>query len=178
MNIEDLAVQGRRSIYGNLAERNYSEVLRYRNNTLKNMFSDSQSMNHRNQVVANIKGVSYIDDAKSIKPNSTWFTFEQTNSPIIWILEADRNMSNLASLIGEVKQKVHTLIMVGDCVTEIKKTFAGLANLIQASDLEEAVKTAYFFANEPDVVIYSPASGNEENVEINGSRFLNFVNDL
>jgi UDP-N-acetylmuramoylalanine-D-glutamate ligase len=87
-------------------------------------------------------------------------------------------MGNLASLIGEVKQKVHTLIMVGDCVTEIKKTFAGLANLIQASDLEEAVRTAYFFANEPDVVIYSPASGNEENVEINGSRFLNFVNDL
>lgn len=178
MNIEDLAVQGRRSVYGNLAERKYSEVLRYRNETLKNMFSDSKSMNHRNQIVANIKGVSYIDDAKSIKPNSTWFTFEQTNNPIIWILEADRNICNLTSLINEVKHKVHTLIVVGYCIEEIKKTFTGLTNLIQANNLEEAVKTAYFFANEPDVVIYSPASGNEENVENNGKRFLDFVNDL
>lgn len=55
MNIEDLAVQGRRSLYGNLAERNYSEYIRSRNNTLHNMFSDSRSMRHKNEVVANIK---------------------------------------------------------------------------------------------------------------------------
>lgn len=83
MNIEDLAVQGRRSLYGNLAERNYSEYIRSRNNTLHNMFSDSRSMRHKNEVVANIKGVNYVDDAKSVKPNSTWFTFEQTSNPII-----------------------------------------------------------------------------------------------
>ncbi|MBO5963420.1 MAG: hypothetical protein U0K83_03490 [Bacteroidales bacterium] len=178
MNIEDLAVQGRKSIYGNLAERNYSEMLRYRNNTLRSMFSDRQSMNHKNQVVANIKGVSYIDDARSIKPNSTWFTFEQTNNPIIWILDPSEGIKDLTCLIGEVKQKVHTLIIVGEDIANVKKTFVGLTNLIQAANLEEAVKTAYFFANEPDVVIYSPASGSEEQVDINGKRFLRLVNDL
>lgn len=178
MNIEDLAVQGRRSLYGNLAERNYSEYIRSRNNTLHNMFSDSRSMRHKNEVVANIKGVNYVDDAKSVKPNSTWFTFEQTSNPIIWILEAGENIQELTSLIDEVKQKVHTLIMVGEDRANIKKTFSTITNFIQLNTLEEAVKTAYYFANEPDVVIYSPASGNEQEAETNGERFLNFVNNL
>ncbi len=178
MNIEDLAVQGRRKIHGNLAERTYSEVARLRNTTLRNMLLDSQTLRHRNEVIATIKGVEYIDDSKSITPNSTWFTFERTYSPIIWILELTNNVGDLTSLADSVKQKVHTLIIAGERNAAVQKTFSGLTNLIQVNDLEEAVKTAYFFANEPDVVIYSPACGNGENVERNGERYYKLVNDL
>jgi UDP-N-acetylmuramoylalanine-D-glutamate ligase len=93
-------------------------------------------------------------------------------------LDPSEGIKDLTCLIGEVKQKVHTLIIVGEDIANVKKTFVGLTNLIQAANLEEAVKTAYFFANEPDVVIYSPASGSEEQVDINGKRFLRLVNDL
>lgn len=177
MNIEDLAVQGRK-IYGNLAERNYSDMVRMRNETLKNMLLDKRALLHKNQVVANIKGVDYIDDSKSIKPNSTWYTFESTNSPIIWILELGTEVGDLTSLTEVVKQKVCTLILTGEQNAAVQKTFSGLTNLIRVNNLEEAVKTAYFFANSPDVVIYSPANGSEENIDANGQRFLKLVNDL
>lgn len=93
-------------------------------------------------------------------------------------MEAGENIQELTSLVDEVKQKVHTLIMVGEDRANIKKTFSTITNFIQLNTLEEAVKTAYYFANEPDVVIYSPASGNEQEAETNGERFLNFVNNL
>ncbi len=178
MNIEDLAVQGRKTIHGNLAERTYSELTRMRNETLQRMFSDSRALKHRNQVIATIKGVNYIDDSKSITPNSTWFTFERTNNPIIWILELTTNVKDLSSLIDAVRQKVHTLIVAGEKNPAVQKTFSGLTNLIQVTNLEEAVKTAYFFANEPDVVIYSPACGEAIKIEENGERYSKFVNDL
>lgn len=177
MTIEQLATQGR-EIYSTLAGRQYTEVSRLRNETLKSMFASSDSFNHRQQLITTIKGVKYIDDSKSINTNATWFTFERTGNPIIWILEIEDLEASFHSLISQVKEKVHTLIVVGEKDNKASKTFSGLTNLITVSNLSEAVKMAYYFANEPDVVIYSPANGNEENIEKNANRFLQLVNEL
>ena len=130
------------------------------------------------QIIANIKGVNYIDDSKSINPNATWFSFETIGNPIIWILEIEDENQSYVSLTNSVKEKVHTLIVVGGNDNKIFKTFNGLTNLIQVNSLSDAVKMAYYFANEPDVVIYSPANGSEENIENNANRFLQLVNEL
>jgi UDP-N-acetylmuramoylalanine--D-glutamate ligase len=177
MTIDKLATQGR-TVYSTLAERQYSEVSRLRNETLRSMFGSKENSKHKKQVIANIKGVKYIDDSKSINPNSTWFSFETICNPIIWILEIDDVNESFVSLTNSVKEKVHTLIIVGEKDNSISKIFNGLTNLIQVNNLSEAVKMAYYFANEPDVVLYSPANGKEENIEYNANRFLQLVNEL
>ncbi len=177
MTIDKLATQGR-TVYSTLAGRQYSEISRLRNETLKSMFASKEAAKHKKQLVANIKGVKYIDDSKSITPNSTWFTFETIGNPIIWILEIDDENANFLSLTNSVKEKVHTLIVVGEKNNSMSKIFSGLTNLIQVNNLSDAVKMAYYFANDPDVVIYSPANGCEENIEDNANRFLQLVNEL
>ncbi|MEE0889149.1 MAG: hypothetical protein U0L22_03560 [Bacteroidales bacterium] len=177
MTIDKLATQGR-TVHSTLAGRQYSEIAMLRNETLRNMFGSKENYKHKKQVIANIKGVRYIDDTKSITPNSTWFTFETIGNPIIWILEIQDNMVDLSSLASSVKEKVHTLIMVGENNQKITKLFNGLTNLIQVKDLSNAVKMAYYFANEPDVVLYSPANGKQESVENNAERFVQLVNEL
>ncbi len=177
MTIDKLATQGR-TIYSTLAGRQYSEISRLRNETLKSMFASKDEVKHKKQVVANIKGVKYIDDSKSITPNSTWFTFETIGNPIIWILEIEDETANFLSLANSVKEKVHTLIVVGGRNNSLSKIFSGLTNLIQVNNLSDAVKMAYYFANEPDVVLYSPANGCEENIEDKANRFLQLVNEL
>ncbi len=177
MTIDKLATQGR-TIHATLASRQYSEISRLRNETLRSMFAGKESLNHKQEVIATIKGVRYIDDSKSINPNATWFTFERIGNPIIWILEIEDREENFVSLINPVKEKVHTLILVGEKDNKASKVFSGLTNLIQVANLAEAVSMAYYFANEPDVVVYSPANGKEENVEYNANRFLQLVNEL
>lgn len=177
MTIDKLATQGR-TIYSTLAGRQYSEISRLRNETLKSMFASKDEVKHKKQVVANIKGVKYMDDSKSITPNSTWFTFETIGNPIIWILEIEDETANFLSLANSVKEKVHTLIVVGGRNNSLSKIFSGLTNLIQVNNLSDAVKMAYYFANEPDVVLYSPANGCEENIEDKANRFLQLVNEL
>lgn len=177
MTIDKLATQGR-TVYSTLAGRQYSEIAMLRNETLRNMFGSKENYKHKKQVIATIKGVRYIDDSKSITPNSTWFTFETIGGPIIWVLEIKDNSIDLSSLANAVKEKVHTLIIVGENNQTNTKLFNGLTNLIQVKDLSNAVKMAYYFANEPDVVLYSPANGKEEDIENNASRFLQLVNEL
>jgi UDP-N-acetylmuramoylalanine-D-glutamate ligase len=84
----------------------------------------------------------------------------------------------LEEVVNLVKEKVHTLIIVGERDNKVSRVFNGLTNLIQVSNLAEAVGMAYYFANEPDVVVYSPANGSEENIEYNANRFLQLVNEL
>lgn len=177
MTIDKLATQGR-TVYTTLAGREYSEISRLRNETLKSMFASKETNKHKKQVIANIKGVKYIDDARSINPNSTWFTFETIGNPIIWILEIEDSTEDFFSLTNSVKEKVHTLIIVGEKNNKVTKIFNGLTNLIQVNTLSEAVKMAYYFANEPDFVIYSPANGKEENIDNNANRFVQLVNEL
>jgi UDP-N-acetylmuramoylalanine--D-glutamate ligase len=177
MTIDKLATQGRR-VYSTLAGRQYSEIAMLRNETLRSMFASKENYKHKKQIIANIKGVRYIDDSKSITTNSTWFTFETIGTSVIWILEIKDNTVDFSSLANSVKEKVHTLIIVGENNQRTTKLFHGLTNLIQVNNLSEAVKMAYYFANEPDVVLYSPANGREEDIENNANRFLQLVNEL
>lgn len=177
MTIDKLATQGKK-IHSTLAGRQYSEIAMLRNETLRNMFGSKENNKHKKQVIANIKGVRYIDDSKSITPNSTWFTFETIGSSVIWIMEIQDSSVDFSSLANSVKEKVHTLIIFGENNQRITKLFNGLTNLIQVNNLSEAVKMAYYFANEPDVVLYSPANGKEDNIENNANRFLQLVNEL
>ncbi len=178
MTIERLATQGRKYIPKTLSERNYEDVFKSRNTTLKNMLADKSCFKHKNEIIATIKGVNYVDDAKSITSNSTWFTLEMTSNPIIWILEFNGDYKQLSNMRNIVKQKVHTLIIISKQSDGISKLFTGLTNVIQSEDLVAAVKTAYYFASSPDFVIYSPASGNKEEIEAKGNNFAHLVRSL
>lgn len=178
MTIERLATQGRKYIPQTLSERNYEEIFKSRNNTLRNMLVDKSCFKHKNEIIATIKGVNYIDDAKSITSNSSWFTLEMTSNPVIWILEFNGDCKQLSNMKNIVKQKVHTLIIISKQSNSISQLFTGLTNVIQAEDVDSAVKTAYYFASAPDFVVYSPASGNEEDIELKGNNFAHLVRSL
>ena len=125
MTIDKLATQGRR-VYSTLAGRQYSEIAMLRNETLRSMFASKENYKHKKQIIANIKGVRYIDDSKSITTNSTWFTFETIGTSVIWILEIKDNTVDFSSLANSVKEKVKDdiyQIKNGEFLTKIDKYF-------------------------------------------------------
>jgi UDP-N-acetylmuramoylalanine--D-glutamate ligase len=95
MTIEELAVQGRKRTYTTSAERNYDNIYKMRNKALISAFGAiSQTPNisaqetHRNNKIATINGVNYIDDSYSFTTNATWFTLYQSTKQVIWILKS------------------------------------------------------------------------------------------
>ncbi|MDA9564255.1 hypothetical protein N9R81_06250 [Flavobacteriales bacterium] len=113
---------------------------------------------HRLELVNSINGVDYINDSKATDVNSTWYSLECMDKPVVWIvgvsdMETDYNVfsklvsSNVKAIVclGEnVDGNLNALIERVDCFSE-------------ASSVSEAVEISKSLASTGDVVLFSPA---------------------
>jgi UDP-N-acetylmuramoylalanine--D-glutamate ligase len=179
MTIEELAIQGRRSQYLSNAERTYNNIYKMRKKSLISTFlaADSkQKIAHSNNIIATIKGVNYIDDSSSITPNATWFTLYKSTKPLIWIFKnLNKDEIDFSEFITTIKEKVKCIIIID--TQDIKPQFP-LIEKITVKDMQEAVNTAYKLSSNDYNVIFSPASGNEQQAEQEYEKFTSCVYDL
>ncbi|MBP6429163.1 MAG: hypothetical protein KA273_02065 [Bacteroidales bacterium] len=178
MNIELLAKQGAKKVYTNLAGRTYDEIL-FKRKDLYNMFALNKEEKYKSELVATIKGVNYVNDAFSTNNNITWFTMEQIGSKIIWIVSNDLEAKDYASLMSVCEQKVSVLIVFGENTNMLKSTFKDIIpTILPVNDMNDAVLLASAVAEGGDVVLYSPANGEREDIEKRGLGFSSSVNNL
>lgn len=179
MTIEDLAIQGRDANLSS-AERTYDNIYKMRNKTLMNTFL-KRDMGHRNQLTATINGVQFIDDSLALSPNATWFTFYQTNEPIVWIVEnLSKKDIDLKEQVATIKEKVKTVIVI-DGEKESKKMLSQLrkvTNIVETDEMSKAVELGFHLAAEGMKVIYSPASGTSDQALLRGMEYNTCVNNL
>ncbi|MDR1725082.1 MAG: hypothetical protein LBR28_01655 [Bacteroidales bacterium] len=167
-----------------LASRNYASIANVRKRVLQQMFEYNGIQNHRMREVATVKGVKFIDDAAALCANSTWFMLESLNQNAIWIIGCERyyelkskNYEELSTLIPSASEKVRILINIGN--EDRLKPFVGIVpTMINVANVEEAVKIAYEYASNDDVVVFSPACGEKENVSINATNYIRAINEL
>lgn len=178
MNIDLLAKQGVKKVYTNLAGRTYDEVL-FKRKEFYNMFATQREEKNRRELVATIKEVNYINDACSINNNITWFTMEQISNKIIWIADDDSGTRDYSSLMSVCGEKVSALICFGEKIEKLKSTFQGIIpSILPVNNINDAVLLASAMAEEKNIVLYSPANGNEGDIERRGIEFCMAVNNL
>ncbi|MDD4684559.1 MAG: hypothetical protein PHD45_04920 [Bacteroidales bacterium] len=178
MNMELLAKQGAKKVYTNLAGRTYDEIL-FKRKDLYNMFALKKDEKNKMELVATIKDVNYINDAFSTNNNITWFSMEQIPSKIIWIVNDDFGTKDYTSLKSVCEEKVSVLIVFGKNTAKLKSTFQDIIpTILSVNNMNDAVLLAHAVAEEKDVVLYSPANGNTEDIEKRGLDFCSKVNNL
>ncbi len=178
MTLEGLAKQGREKIYSSLAGRNYNEIISKRS-SLMLCFSKIEEIEHKREFVAKIKEISFVNDARSINANSTWFTMENITNRIVWILDIDNTEMDFTLLFPICREKVGNIICFGANKEKGVEIFNGLVSgVYEVNNIQEAVIFANAIAENDDVVLYSPANGNREDVEIKGNAFRKAVNEI
>ena len=159
-----------------------SKILQIRKESIKQSLSDLNSIEHRQDLVATINGVMYYDDSGAENVNATWFTFENIVSPVIWIAGGYDRDTDFKDLKHVAKKKVKTLICIGKYNANLKNAFQrDIKDIYEVKDLEEAVDTASFLANEDDVVLFSPACKSDKEDETyieRGKQFTEIVKRL
>ncbi|MBR1769656.1 MAG: hypothetical protein IJ748_04280 [Bacteroidales bacterium] len=161
-------------------EKAYQNIYKMRNKALMNMFV-RQSTVHKNQYVATICGVSFFDDAFALSPNATWFTFYQSTSSVVWILEnlGDSDI-DFSEQLDVIKDKVEQIVIIdsehgaGINTEQLRK----VSNVSVVSSMKEAVEHAYHIAAKDMAVIYSPASGIPETAQERAKEFSKNVHSL
>lgn len=182
MTLDELSLKGRHNVYNSMAAGIAGQLLRIRKEVIRESLSDFQGVEHRLEYVLRIHGIDFINDSKATNVNSTWYALESMNRKVVWIAGGIDKGNDYSVLSDLVRERVRALVCLGRDNSKLKKVFSPLiSTIIEASAMEEAVRSAYYLAKNGDTVLLSPACASFdlfENFEDRGRQFKNCVRNL
>jgi UDP-N-acetylmuramoylalanine--D-glutamate ligase len=181
MSIYDFALKGKHNQYNTMAATVAGATMDIRKNKIREAVQTFQSLEHRMESVAMIRGVEFINDSKATNVNSTWYALESMTKPTVLIL-GGIDKGNDYSLIKElVQEKVKAIVCMGTDNQKIHEAFDGVVNVVDTASAENAVRTSFELSTVGDVVLLSPACASFDlfrNYEDRGKQFKEAVMSL
>ncbi|MBX2931017.1 MAG: UDP-N-acetylmuramoyl-L-alanine--D-glutamate ligase [Chitinophagaceae bacterium] len=182
MSIYDFAIKGKHNNYNTMAAGIAAATLGIRKDKIREAVKDFQSLEHRMEFVATVRGVEFINDSKATNTNSTWFALESMTKPTVLILGGS-DKGNDYSLIEElVIEKVKAIVCMGADNDKIVEAFKDkVPVVVEADSAKKAVNAAFRLSTKGDVVLLSPACASFDlfkNFEDRGIQFKEAVKEL
>jgi UDP-N-acetylmuramoylalanine--D-glutamate ligase len=111
---------------------------------------------HRSQWVADVNGVSYINDSKGTNVGATLAAVLGTAAPVVLIAGGEGKNQDFSS-IQALRGKLRHAVLIGRAADSLAAVLAGVCEVERAASLEEAVRAAARAARPGDAVLLSPA---------------------
>jgi UDP-N-acetylmuramoylalanine--D-glutamate ligase len=157
--VSDLGLLGRHNIANALAALALGKAARLPMPAMLKVLREFQGLEHRCQPVAEIGGVSYVNDSKGTNPGATEAALRG--------LAADRNILLIAGGVGKgadfsqlresVAAHCKRVILMGEAAEEMRASLESCAEILLADSLESAVSLAAQNSISGDCVLLSPA---------------------
>ncbi|MGB3005443.1 MAG: UDP-N-acetylmuramoyl-L-alanine--D-glutamate ligase [Chitinophagaceae bacterium] len=182
MSVFDFALKGKHNQYNTMAACVAATTMDIRKDKIRDAVQNFQSLEHRMEHVAIVRGIDFINDSKATNVNSTWYALESMTKPTVLIL-GGVDKGNDYSLIEElVKEKVKAIICLGTDNRKLHEAFGKkVSTIVNTTTAVEAVQAAFHFAEKGDVVLLSPACASFDlfkNYEDRGGQFKKAVKEL
>jgi UDP-N-acetylmuramoylalanine--D-glutamate ligase len=112
---------------------------------------------HRAQWIADVRGVTYIDDSKGTNVGATIAAVAGMRGPLVMILGGDGKQQDFTPLAAAFRGKVRHALLIGRDREAIGRVLEGIATLERCDSLEDAVRAAARAASPGETVLLSPA---------------------
>ena len=182
MSIDDFKLKGKHNQLNSMAASLAATAVDIRKDKIREALQTFESLEHRMESVATIRGVEFINDSKATNVNSTWFALESMEKPTILILGGVDKGNDYSTMFEMVTEKVKAIICLGSDNLKIHSAFGEIVStIIDTNSAEDAVKEAFKFATKGDVVLLSPACASFDlfkNYEDRGNQFKQAVKSL
>ena len=182
MSIYQFALQGKHNASNSMAAGIVADLMGIRKDLIRQSLQDFESLEHRMEQVAFVRGIEFINDSKATNVNSTWYALESMQKNVVWIAGGVDKGNEYESLLPLVKQRVKALICLGKDNEKLKQAFGDVVETIEETQLmNSAVRMAYYLAEKDDVVLLSPACASFDlfnNYEDRGNQFKQAVREL
>jgi UDP-N-acetylmuramoylalanine--D-glutamate ligase len=182
ITISDLAIQGKHNLYNSMASGISAKILDIRNETIRESMGSYKNIPHRIEFVANISGISFINDSKATNVNSVWYALESIKTDVILIMGGVDKGNDYTMLKSLVKEKVKAIICLGKDNKALHDAFEDdVEIMVNTFSASEAVQIAYHMAKKGSTVILSPACSSFDlfkNYEDRGDQFKAAVKEL
>ncbi|MBL7759200.1 MAG: UDP-N-acetylmuramoyl-L-alanine--D-glutamate ligase [Sediminibacterium sp.] len=182
MSIYDFALKGKHNQSNTMAAGIAAATIGIRKEKIREAVKNFNSLEHRMEFVAMVRGVEFINDSKATNVNSTWYALESMNKPTILILGGTDKGNDYSLIEDLVKEKVKAIICMGVDNKKIIEAFKDIVPVIVETDsAKKAVNAAFRAAAKDDVVLLSPACASFDlfkNYEDRGTQFKEAVKEL
>jgi UDP-N-acetylmuramoylalanine--D-glutamate ligase len=182
MSVFDFALKGKHNRYNTMAACVAAAMLNIRKEKIRDAMQNFQSLEHRMEHVATVRGVEFINDSKATNVNSTWYALESMTKPTVLILGGVDKGNDYSLIADLVKEKVKAIICLGTDNRKIHEAFGNMVGtIVNTSTAAEAVHAAFYFSEKGDVVLLSPACASFDlfkNYEDRGNQFKKVVKEL
>lgn len=182
MSVFDFALKGKHNQYNTMAACVAATTMDIRKEKIRDAVQNFQSLEHRMEHVATIRGVEFINDSKATNVNSTWYALESMTKPTVLILGGVDKGNDYSLITDLVKEKVKAIICLGTDNRKIHEAFGNIVSpIVNTGSALEAVHAAFHFAQKGDVVLLSPACASFDlfkNYEDRGNQFKQAVKEL
>lgn len=181
MSVYDFELKGKHNQYNTMAACVAGATMDIRKDKIREAVQTFQSLEHRMESVAAIRGVEFINDSKATNVNSTWYALESMTKPTILILGGIDKGNDYSLIADLVKEKVKAIVCMGVNNERLHESFDGLITVIDTASAGGAVKAAFDQAAVGDVVLLSPACASFDlfkNYEDRGTQFKEAVMNL
>jgi len=182
MSVHELALKGKHNTYNSMAAGIAGNVLKIRNEVIREALMDFQGIEHRLEALNKLNGINFINDSKATNVNSTWYALESIKGNIIWIAGGVDKGNNYEELFELVQNKVKAIVCLGDNNSRLFEAFENKVEaMVESKTMMEAVKSAYYLAGKDETVLLSPACASFdlfESYEDRGRQFKAAVREL
>ena len=182
MSIYDFALKGKHNQHNTMAAGIAAATLGIRKEKIREAVKTFESLEHRMEYVATVRGVEFYNDSKATNVNSTWFALESMNKKTILILGGIDKGNDYALIEDLVKDKVRAIVCMGVDNKKIHEAFKEtIQTIVDTKSAAEAVKAAFNLAAKGDAVLLSPACASFDlfkNYEERGMKFKEAVKEL
>jgi UDP-N-acetylmuramoylalanine--D-glutamate ligase len=112
---------------------------------------------HRSQLVAERRGVRYVDDSKGTNVGATLAAVAGLDGPLVLIAGGDGKGQDFTPLAAAFRGKVRHAVLIGRDRDRLATALRGVCTTEFASDMDAAVAAAARAAAPNDLVLLSPA---------------------
>jgi UDP-N-acetylmuramoylalanine--D-glutamate ligase len=157
INTSELKLKGRHNWANCLVAMALAQIAGISRSAIVETLKQFPGLDHRSQWVADINGVSWINDSKATNPGATLAAIQGIDEPIILLAGGQSKGANMQSLCPAVKEKVSCVLLFGQDADQIEDSLQGCTRIERLDNLAQAVVRAHQIAQTGDLVLLSPA---------------------
>jgi UDP-N-acetylmuramoylalanine--D-glutamate ligase len=157
MPVSDMKIKGLHNAANALASLALGEALGLPMPAMLGELATFAGLPHRSQWVADVNGVTYINDSKGTNVGATIAAVSGMAGPLIIIAGGDGKNQDFAPLADAFRGKVRHTVLIGRDAKAVARALQGVSPTETCASLEDAVKAAARAAKPGDTVLLSPA---------------------
>ena len=178
IEMNQLALPGKHNLANALAAATAAHLMGIPNKLISVTMSQFSGVPHRLESIAEINGVTYINDSKATNLDAVQVALESFSQPIILLLGGLDKGGDFRSLLPHTHNNLKEVIAFGQAKELILTALRDAVRSTSVMDLKEALELAQNCSQPGDVVLLSPGCASFDqfkNFEERGNYFRSLV---